>query len=589
MKYWLKLLTPGLGFVLFIGCAQIVTPSGGPKDELPPLILNMDPEPFSTNFAGGTIEFEFDEYIKLHEPAAQILISPPQRKTPEYIIKKKSLIVKFKDTLMENTTYTINFGEAIRDNNEGNVLGRLTYVFSTGAYLDSMKVVGKVVNSADGTAADDVLVMLYDQNVDSLPLAAMPLYFARTDANGKFKLSNLKNIDYKIFSLKDENANFIYDNPEESIAFLDSMITPFSAPARPNTSLLDSTATDSISIAMVDLEMDTATVDAELEIAQELYMFIEADTVQYLKKASASGYGQLLFEFNLPVKEFRVKPISAGLSQNWRFKEFLLNRDSIKLWLRNVELDSLALLVQADAGKIDTVELALVKIDTISSEGLSVVKESKRKLVDDSKMKVKFGRSGRSPKPGHPMNLTSNHPVSKLSMDSITVLQDSIPISFQMRLADSTLRRFELVYDQIPEKSYEIEILSNAFTDLNGLSNSDTITTSYKSMLPDELGNADLILTLPDSMSVVIQVLDEAGKIVHEEQLQSSGTVILMAMAPGKYSFKAIFDKNENGKWDTGRYHRKIQPEQAVFYPSKIEIRPNWDLETEWDLSKWNH
>jgi hypothetical protein len=367
------------------------------------------------------------------------------------------------------------------------------------------------------------------------------------------------------------------------------MITPFSAPARPNASVLDSTGTDSISTEMVDLEMDTATVDAELEIAQELYMFIEADTVQYLKKASASGYGQLLFEFNLPVKEFRVKPISVGLPQNWRFKEFLLNRDSIKLWLRNVELDSLALLVQADSGKIDTVDLELIKIDTTLSEGLSVVKESKRKLVDDSKMKVKFSRSGRSPKPGYPMNLTTNHPVSTLSTDSITVLQDSIPIYFQMRLADSTLRRFELVYDQIPEKRYEIEILSNAFTDFNGLSNSDTITTSYKSMLPDELGNAELILTLPDSMSVVIQVLDEAGKIVHEEQLQSSGTVILMAMAPGKYSVKAIFDKNENGKWDTGRYHRKIQPEQAVFYPSKIEIRPNWDLETEWDLSKWKH
>ena len=314
MKYWLKLFAPGLGFVLFIACAQIVTPSGGPKDELPPLILEMNPEPFNTNFSGNLIEIEFDEYIKLHEPANQILISPPQRKSPEYVIKKKSLLVKFKDTLMENTTYTINFGEAIRDNNEGNVLGRLTYVFSTGAYLDSMQIEGKVLNAFDGSPADDAIVMLYDQDVDSLPLVTLPLYFGRTDAQGNFKLSNLKNIDYKIFSLRDENANYIYDIPEESVGFLDGMITPDLAPARPDTVVLDTTVSDSSNLNVEIEEMESDSLELVKDSAQhhQLFMFVEADTVQYLKKASTSGLGQILIEYNLPVKEFRVKPVSSG-------------------------------------------------------------------------------------------------------------------------------------------------------------------------------------------------------------------------------------------------------------------------------------
>lgn len=587
MKYWVKLFAPGLGFVLFIACAQIVTPSGGPKDDIPPLILEMNPEPFSTDFSGGTIEIEFDEYIKLHEPANQILISPPQRKTPEYLIKKKSLIVKFKDTLMENTTYTINFGEAIRDNNEGNVLGRLTYVFSTGAYLDSMQIEGNVISAIDGNPADDVLVMLYDQDIDSLPLDTLPLYFGRTDEKGNFKISNLKNIDYKIFALKDENANYIYDIPEENIAFLDGMITPDSAPARPDTAVLDTTVSDSVDIN-VEVEIDSLELVEDPGQHHQLLMFMEADTVQYLKKASAPGLGQLLFEYNLPVEQFRVLPVSQGLPRNWRMKEFSTDRDSITLWLRNVALDSLELLIQADAGKIDTVEVELAKLDTSGGPERDARSSRRDIVVDDGKLEVKIDQSGQSPKPGEAKYLTTNHPVSMLSVDSISMFQDSTEIPFRMELVDSSLRRFQLVYDQIPEKRYQIKILPNAFTDLNGSRNTDSISTSYTAMLPDELGNVDLIITVPDSMPIVIQVLDKSQKIIHEEQLNSSGTVSLTAVTPGKYSLKAIFDENGNGKWDTGRYNRKLQPEQAVYYPSEIEVRENWDLETEWDLTRQN-
>jgi hypothetical protein len=583
MNYWLKLLTPGIGFVLFIGCAQIVTPSGGPKDATPPLILEMNPEPFNTNFVGNRIEIEFDEYIKLHEPSDQILISPPQKKAPDYVIKKKSLIIEFKDTLLENTTYTINFGESIRDNNEGNILGRLTYVFSTGAYLDSMQVKGKVINAEDGSAAEDVLIMLYDQDVDSLPLDTFPLYFARTDGSGKFELKNLRNTNYKIFSLKDENANYIFDLPEEGIAFLDSMITPIAGKGRPDTISSDTTSSEIVE-AFADTLVSDSTVEVDIEELLELHMFIEADTIQYLKKASASGYGQLLFEYNVPVKQFRVKPLSQTLPKNWRIKEYLTERDSVILWLNKVENDSLQLLVQADQGKIDTVELALIKMDTSAVKVATSSKKERGKKLKNDRMVINFGGAGKSPKPGQSFTLTTSHPVALVNIDSISILQDSVPIPFRLKLIDSTLRRFEFVFDRIPDMNYKVELLPDAFINLNTQSNKDTISTEFRAARYDEFGNLDLVLSLSATMPIVIQVLNQAERIVFQKSLKTSGTFAVETLSPGKYSLKAIFDANGNGKWDTGRYSLSQQPEKAIFYSTEIEIRPNWDMETEWDL-----
>ena len=586
MKYWLKLFAPGLGFLFFISCAQIVTPSGGPKDDAPPLILEMNPEPLSTNFTGNTIEIEFNEYIKLHEPATQILISPPQRKTPEYAIKKKSLIVKFKDTLMENTTYTINFGEAIRDNNEGNILGRLTYVFSTGTYLDSMQIEGKVTHAFDGSNATDALVMLYDQNVDSLPLDTLPLYFTRTDESGHFKLEHLKNVKYKVFALKDENANYIYDVLDEEIAFMDSMVVPDLPPIRPDTALHDSLVSDSIMVDKIPLmETDSVELHEHETHHLDLFMFAEDDTVQYLKKYNAS-VGKLLFQYNMPVAEFRVSPITKGLPKNWRLKEYSTKRDSVTLWTIGVEADSLILQVQADGFQVDTVEFELPKPDTGVAPQKPTTKVRGRSKVDDGRMKVKFAGNGRAPKPGQPMVIQSTRPVSKVSVDSIRVMKDSIPVAFRLELEEGSLKQFNLHYEQVPESKYELRILPNTFLDLNGQPNTDTLMATYTAMQKEDLGSVQLDVAYEGGFPLIIQLLTESGNLVHEQSIGGSATISVKALSAGKYSVKAIYDENGNGKWDTGRYRRKQQPEKAVFYSGQVEVRPNWDLEAEWDLSK---
>ena len=195
--YWV------LGVLTLFGCAQQVAPTGGPKDETPPKILSEVPENLNTNFNSKEIIVSFDEFIQLKNPAEQVLISPPLQKPVSYTLKKKSLVIKFNQELVPNTTYTLNFGEAIRDNNEGNILANYTYVFSTGAYLDSMEIKGKLTDAITQEPVKDALLMLYKNNIDSLPTDTMPDYFARTGEDGQYHIKNIGNQEesYKNYAL----------------------------------------------------------------------------------------------------------------------------------------------------------------------------------------------------------------------------------------------------------------------------------------------------------------------------------------------------------------------------------------------------
>lgn len=580
-------LFPILG--LLISCAQIVTPSGGPKDDIPPLILNMDPEPFTTQFIENSFEIEFDEYIKLHEPSTQILISPPQRKNPEYVIKGKHLIVKFQDSLMENTTYTINFGQAIRDNNEGNVLGRLTYVFSTGSYIDSMQVSGTITDAFDGIPAKDVLVMLYEEDVDSLPLDTLPLYFARTDERGVFSVNHIMDKPYKIFALKDENSNYKYDLLEERIAFSDTMVLPHLPPvADDTTAISDSTAIETDTLTN-DIEVteigDSEEQDDDKKPHLNMLMFAENDSVQYLKKTISDQFGKLQFVYNLPVGKLRVRPLKETLSSNWRIKEYSEERDTATLWLCNVESDSLTLLLQADQNKIDTVSLKVARPDTAEPD------KPKKKIGKGTgtsrslAIKASVVRPGRSPKPSEPIQIRTDRPVSSIEMSNLILTEDSIPVKFRLEVSDSVFRKYNLVYQRTSGKDYELTILPNAFTDFNGQGNKDTTKSSFVAVDTEELGSMMLEVKPPVNKTTIVELRNASGLLIHAQSFSQNGIMELSDLWPGKYKLQVVFDSNNNGKWDTGNYSSQIQPEKAMYHSSEIDIRANWDLELEWDLT----
>ena len=214
-----------LTYVLLLNsCAIQVPPGGGLKDVVPPKLLSTEPQNYSTNFRGKDIRFDFDEYIYTPDLSEQLIVSPLLKYSPETKIKKKSLLIHLQDTLLENTTYTMNFGKGISDNNEGNKLENFQFVFSTGPVIDSLSISGNVSNAFNKKAEAGILVMLYRKSEDSLPFLERPIYFARTSDSGEFVVRNISSGFYKIISLKETDGNYLYTAGEESIGYADTLI-----------------------------------------------------------------------------------------------------------------------------------------------------------------------------------------------------------------------------------------------------------------------------------------------------------------------------------------------------------------------------
>ena len=565
------------------GCAQQVAPTGGPKDTTPPAVLYEKPANLSTNFTGQHIEIAFDEYIQLRSASDQVVISPPILQSPSYQFKKKSLIVKFEEPFAENTTYTVNFGEAIRDNNEGNILQNYTYVFSTGSHLDSMQVKGQLVDVLTGKPEPDALVMLYKNDIDSLPLDTIPDYFTRTDENGQYHIKNVTNQWFKIFALKDENANYKFDVPTEKIGFLDTLIKPFSPP---KPAVIDSTSIDSL--AVDSLAFDSLNLQNELPPipSYNLTMFVEDDTTQFLKKAYCDQYGKLVFIYNLPVKSFDLNLTGFSSKKQWRLEDVSPTQDSVTVWITDVVPDTMNFLVSVNEKVSDTVELVMKERPKITG---TKPKATKGRGASRARKEAVFRltassipSNNQSPKPGTPFTLIWSHPILGLDISRMKLYEDSIRVKYDITTNDKALRKFNIAYKWKAEKQYRLLILDSAFTDLYGLWN-DTTEYSFVGTDKDMFGSLSLKVTETPASPVLVELLTSAGKLVDVRNVTESGVVKFLQLDAGNYSVDVIRDLNGNGKWDSGRYSEKLQPEPIRVIQSSAEVRANWDFELEWN------
>lgn len=586
---------------LLYSCANIVQPSGGPKDTTPPKVEEAIPADQSVNFNSSKIVFTFDEYFQLQDINNQFFISPPLKTPPDFTVKNKTLTVTFEDSLRPNTTYNINFGEAIKDINEGNVLSNFTYAFSTGTYIDSLSLLGNVKNAATLQAEKGVLVMLYDEVVDSLPMKKLPIYYTKCDAAGNFKLNNLKGGDYTIIALNDKNSNLLFDLPEEElVGFLDTTVSPYYIP---KPVAVDTTASDSASV-------DSLTTNAEkdrlkaglgggLKQAQkdiQLWTFLEEKSLQYLKKGMAVQHGRLAFIYNTPVETLHIKPLNIEIeNMGWAFREFSELRDTVFVWMPEAEdeegtgvipeVDTLMLEVQADDGKKDTVEIKLMEkgekaLLTGSTKGIrkNVVKE-------EFKFTLSAPGKGKVQHPNRGFEVRFNHPVVYSDIDKIELREDSIKVNCKTSHNPEALRSFLVDYAWKPGKNYELFIPPGALRDFFGMSN-DSFLVSFKGGNIEEFANLILNLELPEtSENYAVQLLSDKDKLIEEKSLEESGVIKFELLQPGVYKLKLIYDRNNNKKWDTGNYLQQKQPEKIVVYPDgNITIRPNWDVEVEWNL-----
>jgi len=597
-KYQVILPAALLLTLLFHGCAQQGAPTGGPQDVTPPRVLEADPPNYSTHFETNKITITFDEYLDMGNFTQELVVSPPMEEKPLIRMRGKSLIIEFEEELKDDVTYTFNFGEGIKDLNEQNVLLNYEYVFSTGEYLDSLSVKGKLRNAYDLTIPEiPVFVMLYTSLEDSVPLTDIPYYVGRTDKEGNFAVNNLRKDIYKIFVLKDGNNNFLYDLPTERIAFLDTSLNIDgdyfrklllesgvydSTDLEPDTMQLDIDTTgmsqDSIVILLDSLEAQKPDFNA---LFLDLFMFEEASMNQFVAEYTRDEREVLQMVFNIPVTDsFSYKPfIPADVHQEDLIPEFGLERDSLKLWLADTTIasnDTIGLLLAYTV--FDSLEHSHTRTDTLMFSYREKASKKGKNEEKEKHLKVSMIRNRGKHHILKDLTFTTEQPADHIdpAKFELYIIPDSIevPVPVAPYVDTNHLRRVRISNEWKEEARYRIVLYPGAITGIYGLSN-DTTDVTYQIRPLSEYGRINL--TVENVMDSILVQVYQKKNLVMQRPISKSGIYTFEFLEPATYTIKFIHDSNLNRKWDTGKYLEGRQPEKVEFLSKELKVRENWD------------
>jgi len=504
------------------------SPTGGPKDSIPPKIINEVPKNFTKNFTAKKIEIEFNEFIKLSNEYTEISISPAMDIPPGFKVKKEKLQIEFKENLEANTTYSINFGKAIADVNESNILKNYSYVFSTGNEIDSLSISGKVISSLTKEKLKDVTVFILPVGQDSLFGKKKASVFNITDTAGTFKLSNLREDTYKLYALLEQGGDRIYNGQNEEIGFL-------SKPLK--------------------LTKDTSGIVLEV--------FKEYPSVFIVKDRRIEGDGRINLTFNRPLNEPGISIIEPANLDQRKTVEFSLNRDSATIWMPELNFDSIDVVVNSAGKALDTVTLRRNKRDTYV-----------RSLVATDNL------SGGKIRPGSELILKLSSPIKSYQESQITLLEDSIPVKgYQIIKDPNSLRIYSLKYPWKTKKQYILKLAENAFTDVLE-TKSKVYSKKFELDVEDNYGSITIKVSVPDtSKTYLVQWLNERKDILKQNLIKKNTLLNYIRYPTAKYLIRVIYDDNANGEWDTGNVKEGRQPEKTWNFEKTISLRPNWDLE----------
>jgi len=589
-------------------CAKIGSPSGGIIDEFPPKVVSTKPVNRAVEFDQDRIEIKFDEFIQLKNINQELIVSPPMQIKPVARIRKKSIIVDLDEQLRDNTTYTLNFGQAIVDYHEGNMLENYEFVFSTGGYIDSLGISGIIVNAFNlQPSKEPVYIMLYDVHKDSVPYQDIPLYIGKASTEGSFFINNIRPDTFKVFALKDGNFNFLYDMPDEMIAFMD---TTFILSAELINQFLDSIQLLYDTLAMDSLavvERDTAQTEfydtlpflqkTQFSLAFDLFFFQEDKDPQYLSDYKRSDPRKIEFYFNRPLLDtLMIEPLNFAHDTNWFIFENFLMGDTLVYWIKDSAIykqDTLKL--HLNYLVTDSVLNYVSYDDTLYMFMPQTVSKRREQSKENEETEVKketLGLSLNIRKGGthdiyKKIKITLDHPATFPDQSKINLFrkEDQVEYPQEFEIIDDPfyLRNYFLDHSWEEVMNYRLFIEPGAFKDIYGLTN-DTIDLSFKIQSLDHYGKV-IILMEHVNQQIIVQLMDDKEQLIREKIQNQDSTVEFPFLEPGKYKIKVIFDKNMNGKWDTGRYLDKIQPERVLYYSGAIEVRANWDLELKWDLN----
>ena len=602
-----------LAVLLIVSCAKVGSPYGGPIDEDPPKVVKAVPPNKSTRFVPKkSIVITFDEYIKLEDIFNELIISPPLEDRVIAMVKGNKVVIELpKDAQFDTTTYTISFGNSITDNNEGNILENYSYVFSLKAYLDSMSVEGRVVNSFDHKPSEErFLVMLYKNLNDSAPLLERPKYIDRTDAEGYFNIEHVEITTYRLFALKDANSNLIFDLPDETIAFSDSLLELIPERFKDNVVIRDSallayiTKGDSTSLDSVQTD-SILRERSRLTYFTEMVFFTQEIKNQYITNYLRPEPEKLFLSFNQPVDTlFKITPLNyIPPDSNWFIPDFSHYQDTMAFWLTDTAMihrDSLQF--QISYPIYDSLEHLLAKTDTLyftmtetepsreggrRRKGKSDDEETAKKTEEDSYIILSTNVRNRGVLDlNKPVAIDLNSPVESYRRERFKFfrLEDTVEFAqdFELTLDSNSLYRTKLYFSSEEVTDYKLMILDSAISDIYGRTN-DTTIINFKTQSEDFYGVLRVHISNVHDQ-IIVQLLNEEEKILRQNIITNDQTLNYPYLVPKKYLLKAIIDENKNGKWDTGNYLKKIQPERVIYYDNILNVRANWEIEFYWPV-----
>jgi len=554
-------------------------PTGGPKDVTPPKVLKSSPKNGMLNFSKKQIEIEFDEIVTIEKVTENVIISPPQAKAPDVKSFGKKIIVDFNENLIDSTTYTINFGNAIVDLNEKNALKNYLFAFATGNEIDTLKISGTVINAENLSPLSGILVGIYKETNDSVFFQKPFLRIGKTDEKGHFSIDNVKKGTYKIFALEDNNRDYFFQ-PGESVALYDSLITPI---ARIE-AMQDTIWKDSVKVDSISNYMGTKFLPNDVT----LKFFKESKKRQYLVKNERKDPFSFSLIFNTTLPEL---PIIKPLNFDWDGKYKIQKNngmDSLTYWLTD-----------STVWKQDTLQMAVRYLKTDSLFQLKPITDTlnvyTRKARVNTKAKQKIKEVKIEPlKFAHntsgtfeiynPIVLRFDAPLDSIDISRIKLKQKvdtlykALPLKWKQ--IDSTKMAYSIENKWIAETSYELTIDSATFKSIYGKI-SDKFSSQFKIRSLDEYSSVKIILS-PYNSKAVLQVLDAKDNLLASKPALEKGTVFEY-LRPGDYYVRLFMDENENGKWDTGDITTRRQPEEVYYYPKKFTLKANWEFEETWD------
>ena len=587
-----------------IGCAKMGSPDGGWYDDDPPKVVRSEPAERSVGVTTKKVAIYFDEFIKLEDATNKVIISPPQLEVPEIKAQGKKVVVELQDSLKPNTTYTIDFSDAISDNNEGNPLGSYAFTFSTGEQIDTFEVAGYVLDASNLEPIKGIMVGLYDDLADSAFKTKPMLRVSRTDSRGRFVVKGVAPGTYRAYALQDMDNDFHFTQRGEMMAFNHETFEPSSKPD----TRVDTIWRDSLHIDALLPVPYTHFLPDEIT----LLAFTHIQTDRYLLKTERKDAEKISMYFSYGHPEL---PVIKGMNFE-ADSAFILEtneqQDTIHYWLRDTMLvNQDTLRMEVSYMMTDTLGNLVSQTDTLDVLAKTPYEKRQKELAKEfekwqkeQEKKKKREQPYDSIYPVKPLKPDINIPSIMLPDAKVTIEMpnplvrcDTSAIHLYSQIdslwydaectfkpVQGSIRKFEITADWRPNMEYSLEIDSAAFENIYGLV-SDKYKQGIKVKNLDELGTLTLNLSgVTDTVPLRVQLLNSSGNAV-KEIVASNNVAHFDYVIPGKYYVSAFLDVNNNGKWDTGNYDEDLQPEDVFYYPREVECKEKWDITQSWNLT----